>query len=284
MSVTNRSVEGQTISGLADKDVVIVKMNMPYRFKIAPGIQSQRELNTREKPLETLLVNKTDGDEMSQNNTQDGFATVTVNLLSTRPKLQEGEEQANNDHDKSNGDANDDVKMQDDDEESLEKEDDKDQEHYDEIESEESENESESVRQTKTPISHVSSHNVTLTPLALPNISLTCHKCSSYVNICHLRSHRDFHTALQTFKYEQHFTPQNLKTLIKRRKILIKKLQESSNQSNGKGFIDKNLQKINTAFEILKSELEGTGNTYRVFEADLSKSFKMSTYVIINYH
>lgn len=272
MSVTNRSEQGQTVSSphsAEKRDVVIVKMNMPNRFNIAPGIQSQRDQNTTKRSLRDrgLVINNSDRDEMTRNYTENGFATVTVNLLS-RPKYQDGEEQLHSDDETTNEENDDGVKMRHDEEENSEKDENKDHENLDETESEDSDHEDGSMRRTKTPLS---ARNVTLTPLALPNIALACPKCSTYVNICHLRSHRDFHAALQTFKFEHHYIPQNLKTLIKRRKTLIKKLQESSKQSNGKGFVDKNLQRINTAFEILKSELEGTGNNFRIFERELRK-------------
>ena len=270
MSQTNGSFSEQTSSDRRDEDVVIVKMNMPRRFKVAPGIptQSQGDLNTTKRSLNlNLVVTKPKEDELHRNSVQDEFATVTVNLLS-RPKQEEEESEQSENADNDKNDIRDDVEMQDDDEDSSENENSKEPEEYEESESEESETEIKSVLRTKTPSSV---DNVSVAPLVFPNISIPCPKCSSYINICHLRSHRDFHTALQTFKFASDFTPQNLKTLIKRRKTLIKKLQESGKHTNGKGFVDKNLQKINTAFEVLKSELEGTGNTYRVLETDLSK-------------
>lgn len=270
MSLTNGSFSEQTASDRRDEDVVIVKMNMPRRFKVAPGIpaQSQGDLNTTKRSLNLNLVKaKPNEDEQHRNSVRDEFATVTVNLLS-RPKQEGGEsEQPENEENDKNYDIRDDVEMQDDEDSSINEEH-KELEEYEESDSEESDSESKSARRTKTP----SVHNVSVAPLVLPNISLPCSKCSSYVNICHVRSHRDFHTALQTFKFASDFTPQNLKTLIKRRKTLIKTLQESGKQTeNGKGFMDKNLQKINTAFEVLKSDLEGTGNTFRVLKTDLSK-------------
>lgn len=273
MSVTNRSEQGQTVStAKSDRDVVIVKMNMPHRFNITPGKESHRDLNTTKRSLRdrALVFNNSDRDEMTRNTTENAFATVTVNLLS-RPKYQDGEEQPHSDEDITNGETNDGVKMPDDEEDNSEKDDNKDHENIEETESD-SDNEDGSMQRTKTPLSSI--RNVTLTPLVLPNIALACPKCSTYVNICHLRSHRDFHAALQTFKFDQHYIPQNLKTLIKRRKTLIKKLQETSRQTNGNGFSDKNLQRINTAFEILKSELEGTGDTFRILETELRKYFK----------
>ncbi|KAK3754616.1 hypothetical protein QZH41_007921 [Actinostola sp. cb2023] len=203
---------------------------------------------------------------MTRNDTASEFATVTVNLLS-QPKSEEteGGQQQRNDN------TDDDLAMQDiNEEDGSDKEDIKEEEELEETESEDSEHESQ-FRRSKTPLKTAPREHVTLVPLlALPNISLACPKCSLNVNICHVRTHRDFHTALQTFKFAQNFRPQTLKTLIKRRKVVIKKLQESSPQNNGKaGFADKNLQKINTAFEILKSELEGTGNAFRVLETEL---------------
>jgi len=270
MSVT-RSEFGRAISDRRDENFVIVKMNMPRRFKVAPGTstESQGDLsNTKRFLNRDLVVNKSDKDRMTRNDTASEFATVTVNLLSQpKPEETEGGQQQRNDN------TDDDLAMQDiNEEDGSDKEDIKEEEELDETESEDSEHESQ-FRRSKTPLKTAPSEHVTLVPLlALPNISLACPKCSLNVNICHVRTHRDFHTALQTFKFAQNFRPQTLKTLIKRRKVVIKKLQESSAQNNGKaGFADKNLQKINTAFEILKSELEGTGNAFRVLETELGK-------------
>lgn len=278
MSLRNGSFSEQTTPGHQEQDVVIVKMNMPRRFKFAPGTQPQiqGDLNTTKRPLNVNLISgKQDKDEVSPNCVQDEFATVTVNLLSSRPKqLDDESEDSKDDEDEQKLHKLSDPEMQGSDD-SSEEEENIEAEEY-ETDSEDSDKESKSARRTKTPSS---ARHVSIAPLALPNISLPCSKCSANINICYLRSHRDFHNALQTFKFAADFIPQNLKFLLKRRKTLIAKLQETGKLTNGKGFSDKNLQKINIAFEILKSELEGTGNNYRVLETKLSKCLNEKSYL-----
>lgn len=94
-------------------------------------------------------------------------------------------------------------------------------------------------------------------PVLLPNILIPCTKCSDVINICRLPGHRNVHTALQTLKYSQNQRPKNLNALVRRRKLLIKQQQDASSRNVRDPFGDKHLHKLNTAFEILKLELEG---------------------------
>lgn len=94
-------------------------------------------------------------------------------------------------------------------------------------------------------------------PILLPNILIPCTKCGDVINICRLPGHRNVHTALQTLKYSQNQRPKNLNALVRRRKLLIKQQQDASSRNVRDPFGDKHLHKLNTAFEILKLELEG---------------------------
>jgi hypothetical protein len=267
MSLTTASqTPGSQFSAISDvsddEDFVLVKMNVPRKYTFAAGFpQSQGDpMHTKRALHRDLVVNisgRPDKDKMAD---MDGeFATVTVNLITgAKPMEDEGQSE----EDEGDNGCKEEIKKENEDaEKELEDDDTKDTEELEELEIEKYENES-----SKTKSSNV--HIVvgdTLVPLALPNIFIPCPKCALQVNICHVRSHREFHGALHTLKFAIDLRPQCLKTLIKRRRLLIKRLQESS----GKGFADNDLQKINTAFEILKSEMEGTGNAYRVLETSL---------------
>ena len=102
-----------------------------------------------------------------------------------------------------------------------------------------------------------SSSEFTDEPILLPNILIPCTKCGDVINICRLPGHRNLHSALQTLKYSQDQRPKNLNALVRRRKLLIKQQQDASSRNIQDPFGDKHLHKLNTAFEVLRSELQG---------------------------
>lgn len=102
--------------------------------------------------------------------------------------------------------------------------------------------------------------------ILLPNILIPCIKCGDVINICRLPCHRNLHSALQTLKYSQDQRPKNINALVKRRKLLIKQQQDASAKNRQDPFGDKHLHKLNTAFEVLRIELQG--NTDERYLAD----------------
>lgn len=103
-----------------------------------------------------------------------------------------------------------------------------------------------------------SSSEFSYEPILLPNILIPCVKCNDVINICRLPCHRNLHSALQTLKYAQDQRPKNINALVRRRKLLIKQQQDASSQSSRQDpFGDKHLHKLNTAFEVLRIELQG---------------------------
>lgn len=272
MSITTASeTQGSQFSGKSEvsdeDDFVLIKMNVPRRYKLAPGFPgSQGDSSHTKRALNRdLTVHISGGQDKDKMADTDGeFATVTVNLISQpkqmEVKIDSNEAKDDNDNDQEEDQPDDEVTEKEQEDEEV-----KDTEELEELDLEEYENESSKTKLLSSGVRSVVQE--TLVPLALPNIFIPCPKCSLQVNICHVRSHRDFHGALHTLKFAINYRPHCLKTLIKRRKLLIKRLLDST----GKEFTDRNLQKINTAFEILKSELEGTGNAYRVFETSLGK-------------
>lgn len=93
--------------------------------------------------------------------------------------------------------------------------------------------------------------------ILLPNILIPCTKCGDVINICRLPCHRNLHSALQTLKYSQDQRPKNINALVRRRKLLIKQQQDASSKNRQDPFGDKHLHKLNTAFEVLRIELQG---------------------------
>ena len=93
--------------------------------------------------------------------------------------------------------------------------------------------------------------------ILLPNILIPCTKCGDVINVCRLPCHRNLHSALQTLKYSQDQSPKNINALVRRRKLLIKQQQDASSKNRQDPFGDKHLHKLNTAFEVLRIELQG---------------------------
>ena len=107
----------------------------------------------------------------------------------------------------------------------------------------------------------------------LPNIFIPCTKCHALINICRLQCHRNFHSALRTLQFSSDQRPTSLKALVKRRRLLITRMQESSTISGEDAFGDKQLHKLNTAFEIMKNEIEGSTDQLRVYDNCVGKGF-----------
>ncbi|XP_027049984.1 uncharacterized protein LOC113677364 [Pocillopora damicornis] len=103
-----------------------------------------------------------------------------------------------------------------------------------------------------------SSSEVSEEAVLLPNILIPCTRCHDVINICRLPCHRNLHCALQTLKYAQDQRPKNISALVRRRKLLIKQQQDASSKRRQDPFGDKHLHKLNTAFEFLRTELQGT--------------------------
>ena len=114
-----------------------------------------------------------------------------------------------------------------------------------------------------------SSSSVEDEPPRLPNIFIPCTKCHELINVCRLQSHRDLHSALRTLQFSYEQRPTTIKALVKRRRLLITRMQETSGAEGKELFGDKQLHKLNTAFEILKNDIEGNTGKLRVYEAGM---------------
>jgi len=91
-----------------------------------------------------------------------------------------------------------------------------------------------------------------------PELTILCTKCEEDVQVRKLKEHRNFHSALQTFRYTWDNKPQNTKSLNRRRRLLMKKLNEKATHENP--VPNKQVNKIDVAYEILKSDLEKNDN------------------------
>ena len=126
-----------------------------------------------------------------------------------------------------------------------------------------------------------SSSEISEEPILLPNILIPCSKCGDVINICRLAGHRNLHSALQVLKYSQDQRPKNLNALVRRRKILIKQQQDASSRNIQDPFGDKHLHKLNTAFEVLRSELQGNKEVRTLGDQNIEGLSGVSIYFIL---
>ena len=122
-----------------------------------------------------------------------------------------------------------------------------------------------------------SSSEISDEAILLPNILIPCTKCGDVVNICRLPGHRNLHSALQALKYAHDQRPKNLNALVRRRKILIKQQQDASSRNIQDPFGDKHLHKLNTAFEVLRIELQGDREVRSLGDENVQGLFLMFT-------
>lgn len=113
------------------------------------------------------------------------------------------------------------------------------------------------------------SSSTTEEPILLPNIFIPCTKCGEVINICRLQGHRNLHSALQVLKYSHHQRPKDLVSLVRRRKLVIKQRQDASSLIDQHGFACKHLHKINTAFDVLRGELNRNMGIRSLYEQDI---------------
>ena len=96
---------------------------------------------------------------------------------------------------------------------------------------------------------------------AKPEISIICMKCEEEVKVRHLKEHQEFHNALEMFRFTMEKKPSSVKQLVKRRRAIMRRLNETANFENPVSM--KKLQKLNLAYEMLKADIEGTNTTLR---------------------
>ena len=94
-----------------------------------------------------------------------------------------------------------------------------------------------------------------------PEITLLCMKCEEEISVRSWKEHKEFHNALQIFRYSMENKPSSVKQLLKRRRWIMKRLNEMVDSENPLSV--KKLHKLNLAYEILKTNVEGTQTTPR---------------------
>lgn len=94
-----------------------------------------------------------------------------------------------------------------------------------------------------------------------PEISIVCMKCEEEIKVRHLKDHQQFHNALEMFRFSMERKPMSVKQLVKRRRAIMRRLNETANSDNPVSM--KKLQKLNHAYELLKADIEGTNTTLR---------------------
>lgn len=108
-------------------------------------------------------------------------------------------------------------------------------------------------------------------PVLRPDIKILCMECEEEISVRKMQEHRDWHSALRTFRYTVDNKPSNVKKLVGRRRTLTKKLNENADSRNPVSI--KALHKINLAYEIIKADIEGTKSTLRqvdeIFQPDI---------------
>lgn len=100
-----------------------------------------------------------------------------------------------------------------------------------------------------------------ITPTVKPEISIVCMKCEEEIKVRHLKEHQEFHNALEMFRFTMDRKPSSVKQLIKRRRAILRRLNETASSENPVSM--KKLQKLNLAYEAIKADIEGTNTTLR---------------------
>lgn len=99
-----------------------------------------------------------------------------------------------------------------------------------------------------------------------PDISILCEKCSSFIDLQSLKEHRQFHSALLTMKYSKDY-PNTAEALLKRRNAVLRKLKSSATQDNP--VKPEEIERVNEAYEYLKSIIDGTFEELRQVREDV---------------
>ena len=92
-------------------------------------------------------------------------------------------------------------------------------------------------------------------------ITILCIRCEEEIKVRNLKEHREFHNALALFRFSMENKPTNVKQLVKRRRAILKRLNESAYSEDPVPV--RKLQKLNLAYELLKADVEGTSSSLR---------------------
>ncbi|XP_021354131.1 protein phosphatase 2C-like domain-containing protein 1 isoform X2 [Mizuhopecten yessoensis] len=105
-----------------------------------------------------------------------------------------------------------------------------------------------------------------------PDISIICEKCKEHIDLPSLRDHRIYHENLSILKYNGSAKPTTTDALLRRRNAILRKLKSSATAD--KPLEPKSIQRVNDAYEYLKSEIDGTFGEFRHIDEDVSTGVK----------
>ena len=100
------------------------------------------------------------------------------------------------------------------------------------------------------------SSDLPLSQVLNSDITMICTRCDQYIDVASLRNHRDYHHALKMMEYTTERPPPDTNDLIMRRQHILNRYAEFCDVEHP---LDPLLvQRINDAFEYLRSEVENT--------------------------
>lgn len=121
------------------------------------------------------------------------------------------------------------------------------------------------LREAELAFKKDSLHLPPIRPVAArPEISIICLKCGEETKVRNLKDHQEFHNALEMFRYSVESKPTSVKHLLRRRRAIMHRLNETANSSHPVS--TRKLHKLNHAYELLKNDIEGTSTTLRNME------------------
>ena len=96
---------------------------------------------------------------------------------------------------------------------------------------------------------------------ARPDITIYCQGCDRFIDLRSLNEHRFYHRALEIMRYQGINRPQSTEGLLKRRRAILRKMKQETSSENP--LDPSELNKVNEAYEFLKSDLEDTFEAFR---------------------
>ncbi|XP_067933715.1 protein phosphatase 2C-like domain-containing protein 1 [Watersipora subatra] len=100
-----------------------------------------------------------------------------------------------------------------------------------------------------------------------PDLTYYCSRCGRFISLLSLRDHKAFHNALSTLEFSH--LPNSIKTIIAKRKQLLKNLKQTA-EEEGTTLNIKKVHQVDDAYEILKQELEDTFESCCKIDEDIT--------------
>ena len=103
-----------------------------------------------------------------------------------------------------------------------------------------------------------------------PDITLFCDQCRFFIDIRQLKHHRAYHNALQLLNYKGNNLPETLEQLLKKRNAVLRKMKKEATEEDP--IHPRQIQQVNEAYELLKSDLEDTFDVCRQVKESVDTS------------